>query len=129
MPNLVRTTPQDRYFQAMTFPEMDVQRGDDQIMMVMLLIDQAGCQLPGVVIINESDYGHLFALGPLCLLADEPIADEVADRFAARRIALGGIPLVEGFQQGIFQRDRNSSQLVHTTAAFRPNPVITCGSC
>ncbi len=72
-------------------------------MMVVLLIDQTGRQLAGMVIVNERDHRHLFALGPFGLFADQPIADQVSDGFAARRIALGGISVVKRVQQRTFE--------------------------
>ena len=52
----------------------------------------------GVVIEDERDHCDLFALCPFRFLADEPVTDQVPDGFAARRVTLGRITLVERAQ-------------------------------
>ena len=50
---------------------------------------------------------------PPGLLADEVIADQVADGLAARRVAPALVAAVEGVQQGAFQGDADAGQFGH----------------
>ena len=70
MPDLLHRTPQDGHLQAVPLAEMDVQAGNDEIVMVVLLVDQPGGELPGVVVVDEGDDGHPLARGRLLFLAD-----------------------------------------------------------
>ena len=87
---------QDRHFQTVPLAEVDVHAGHDDFVMVVLLFDQLSRQLPRVVIVDDGDDGHLLGRGRFPLLADEAIADQVADRFAAVAVAAG---LNEGIER------------------------------
>ncbi len=104
---------QHRHFQAMPFPKMDVQARHDQVVMVMLLVDKLCRQFAGVMIVDHGYDGDL--LFPLIagLLANEQIANEIANRLAARRVALGRDDLVEGLEQVFFKRDADSREVCH----------------
>src|SRR5262249_1725534 len=61
------------------------------------------------------EHGHLLArpVAVLGLLADQVVANEVADRLAPRRVALGRVAAVEGLQQGALQRYADARQFRH----------------
>src|SRR5262249_9524410 len=71
-----------------------------------------------MVVVDERDDGHLLALGPLGLLADEPVANQVADRLTARGVALGRDALIEGVEQGALQRNAHAGQVRHDASRF-----------
>ena len=104
---------QHRHFQAMPFPQMDVQARHDQVVMVMLLVDQLCRQFAGVVIVDHGYDGDL--LFPLIagFLANEQIANEIANRLAARRVSFGRDEFVKRLEQTLFQGDANSGQVRH----------------
>ena len=87
--DLAGRAAQHRHLQAVPLPQVDVQAGNEQVVVVVLLVDQAGGQFAGVVVVDERDHGDLLALDVLRLLVDQPVAAEVADRLAARGVALG----------------------------------------
>ncbi len=64
MAYLSRWTAQDRHLQTMPLAEMNVQTGHNQMVMVMLLVDETGGQLAGMVIVHERDHGHLLGVRP-----------------------------------------------------------------
>ena len=87
--------------------------------MVMLLVEQLGGQLAGMMIVDHADDGDLLAAAVLGLLADEAIADQIANRLAAHLVALGGDVAVEGLQQGVFQGNADSRQFGHDCPKIR----------
>src|SRR5262245_11570266 len=89
------------------------------MMVVMLLVDEAGGQLARVVIVHQADDGDLLAGRLLALLADEPIADKIANRFAACRVALLVDVLVEGIEQRGFEGDADTRQIGHGMARWK----------
>ena len=103
----------DGYLQAMPLAQMDMQAGNNEFMVMMLLIDQPGGQLARVVVVDEHDYRYLLALGSLPFFADEPIANEIANRLAARGVTFRCIALVKCLQQCTFKRDADSSEIGH----------------
>ena len=60
--NLLRRPAEHGHFQAVPLAEVDVQAGDDELVVVVLLVDEAGGQLAGVVVVDERDHGDLLAL-------------------------------------------------------------------
>ncbi len=109
-----RRAAEDRDFEAMACAEVDVQTRHDQIVMVMLLLDQPGCQLASVMVVNESKHGDLFSRAGLRrLFVNEAVADEVTDRLAARGIPLARVAAVERVQQGGLERDADASEVSH----------------
>src|SRR5262249_59132238 len=87
--NLLARPAEDRHLQAMPLTQVDVQTGDDQFVVVMRLVDQPGSQLASVVVVNNGHYRHLRRRLRFALLADEPVADQVADRLASVGVAAG----------------------------------------
>ena len=61
-----------------------------------------------MVIVDQADHGNLFALGLLRRFGDKAVADQVADRLAASRIALAGVALIKGGEQGAFEGDADA---------------------
>src|SRR5438132_13533040 len=82
-------------------------------MVVMLLVDQLGGQLAGMVIVDHGHDRHLLAGSLLGLLANKPVPNEIPERFTTILVALAGNVLIEGVQQGRFQRYRDARQLGH----------------
>jgi peptide deformylase len=97
----------------MPLSQVNVQAGYNQVVMMVLLVNEPSGQFAGVVVVDKSDNGHLFAPGMFGLLFDEPVADQVADSLAARRVALGRQKAVEGFQERRFQGNADACQIGH----------------
>ena len=74
MPDLGGRTTQHGDFQTMTLAQMHMQAGNHQFMVMMLLVDQPGSQFAGMMVINQSDHGHLLPLNPFGLFLDERIS-------------------------------------------------------
>jgi hypothetical protein len=83
------------HFEAMAFPEMHVQAGNDQVVMMVLLFDQPRRQFAGVMIVDEGDDGHQVPLGLSRPFSNQAVADQVANGLAARGVALVGKVTVE----------------------------------
>lgn len=113
MRDLSPWTAQHRHFQAVAFPQMHMQARNDQIVVVMLLIDQLCRQLAGVMIVDHGNDGDLLFLLIAGLLTNDQIANEIANRLAARCVALGRDELVEGLEQVFFKRDADSRKFCH----------------
>src|SRR6516164_9227974 len=92
---------------------MDVQAGYDQVVMMMLLVDEPGGQFAGVMVIDQGDDGNLFATCLAGLVADQAVADQIANRFASRGVALAVDVPVKRLQQGILQGNADACQIRH----------------
>src|SRR5438067_9940473 len=97
----------------MSFPEMHVQARDDQIVVMVLLVDEAGGQLARMVIVDQRHDRDLLAVRLFGLGADQAVANQVANRFAACRIALFADVLVERLEQGRLEGNADASQFRH----------------
>ena len=78
--------------------------------MVVLFVDQREGKFAGVVIVDQRYYSYLLGAGRGrdALLPDESVADQVADRLAARGIALIFTTAVERFQESRLQRNADA---------------------
>jgi len=92
---------------------MNVQARHDQVVVVVLLVDEPRGQFARVVVVDERDDGHLLPGGIDRLFADQTVADQVADRLAPRRVALGRAALVKRFEESIFQRNADARKFRH----------------
>src|SRR5262245_35140269 len=66
-----------------------------------------------MVIVDQRDDGHLLSRRLHRFLLDEPIANQIADRFAARGIALVFVAAIEGLEQGVLQRNADACEVWH----------------
>ena len=66
-----------------------------------------------MMIVNEHDDGDYFARGAAGLLVHEPVANEVAQRFAAISVSSAFDVLVEGGKKRFFQRNADAGEFGH----------------
>src|SRR5260370_18372826 len=81
--------------------------------MVVRLVDETGGQFAGVVVVDQGDDGHLLAPRLARLIADQAIADQVANGLAAGGVTLAVDMPVKRLQKGVLQGNADARQIRH----------------
>jgi len=103
-------TPEYQRFQTSVLVEMDVDRGDGHIVVVMLASCEATRQIALVMIVDIAECCDAGLPGTGSRLACQGFPDDVADRFRAALIApVFGQP-IDGGKQIVVDRDRHALQ-------------------
>jgi len=101
---------QHDYFHAVVVADVDVQHGNDQSVMGVLQRGHLLGEVVCVVVVDERQAAE--DIGGLRLRFDarahERVADQVAQRLGARRVALRGEEAVKAFQQLALNADAES---------------------
>lgn len=117
-------------FHAVVMVEVGVHRGDDIVVMLVLLLREVLGHAPPVMIIDQHDRGRRFAAGRLPFGIDQVVADEIADS-----LGTVGIPAlldigVETLEQLFGQRDTETDAFFHahdSSAGPVPNGGTAAG--
>jgi len=91
-------------FEAMVVVKVDMLRGNDQFLIVMLEIGYLAQEFPRVVIVDIGD-GACDVSARLPLLVKQLLPDHVTDGLRAIGVFPAADPVIEFFQQGFFQRN------------------------
>lgn len=105
-PDILHLALQYGHFQAVVFVDVDMQRGDRQIVVMMLGVRQPAGEIPRLVFIDigkRREAGGLAILGRL--LAHDRIPDDVPQRFRSAGIATPLAESVDHIQKLIVDAD------------------------
>ena len=108
----------DQHFEAVVVIEVDVHPCQDMALEIMLDMSELPREIAHVMVVHERNGcdGLLVGLsGPF--LADELIADEIAERFRSRGILTTPDNLIEVVKQVMIQRYAETDELLHRRSA------------
>ena len=97
-------TAHDDDFQAVVVIEMDVERGDDALAVIVLQIGERFLQMAFVMIENERDCARDFVVAVMLMMLDEMIADHVGERLRTVVVTFLFRHRIEIAQQFFWQR-------------------------
>ncbi len=100
-PDLSGLTSQYDDLEAVVRVEVDVQRGDDLLVVGVLVLGELVGKIGRVVVVDERHGADRLVLADLPLLFDERVSNEVADRLGAVHVALIGDEGVEALEQAL----------------------------
>src|ERR1019366_8536768 len=92
---------------------MDVQRGEDGVMVVVLYGGKLLAQQADVVIVDEGDCAHHVGGGRFPRLFDQFLADQVAKGFGAVGVSAPADQFIELLQKDAVDGDANPAQIAH----------------
>ena len=120
MTHFFRLAAQDRHFQAMPLAEVNVQRRNDEVVMMVLLVDQFRGQLSSVMVVNQHDDRDNLAGRVGGLFVDEPFANEVAQGLPTGRLAY---PLPSICLSNATSSDSSSEMLTRVSSAMMSSGI------
>jgi hypothetical protein len=97
--------PNGEYFQAVVVVQMDVERGDDDFVVVVLDVGEGGLDVLFVVVVKECDGAGNFLVAELLMMLDEVGADHVCDGKGAIVIAFLCHHAIELLRQTAWNRN------------------------
>jgi hypothetical protein len=104
----------DEYFQAVVGVEMDVQRGDDLVVVGVLLLGKLVGEVADVVVVDERHRADSLLFLLLQLQLDLGCADQVPDRLGPVRVSFLLDQFVEVLEQLVVHRYAESYGFTHT---------------
>src|SRR5699024_638838 len=113
------------HFQAMVMVQMQMHGGQDQLVMIVLDCGQLLGQGAYMMIEHQRDRAHDFRL-VIPAIADQLVADQIADRFRAGLVATPGAQLVELPEQTLVHGNSKTYGLGHEPVIqpFKPAATI-----
>src|ERR1035441_746780 len=99
---------------------MDVQRGEDGVMVIVLDGGKLLAQQADVVIVDEGDCAHHVGGRRFPRLFDQFLADQVAKGFGAVGVSAPPNQFIELLQEGAVDGDANPAQIAHASIIVSP---------
>src|ERR1035441_5931829 len=107
-------------FQAVIVIQVNVERGEDGVMEIVLDAGEFLAQQAHVVIIDQGDGAHHLRVRRFPRLFDQFLADQVAKGFGAVRVTAPPDQLIELLQQSAIDGDANPAQGAHAYNIVTP---------
>ena len=116
--NRLDLAAESEHLEAVVVADVDVEDGDDQVVVLVLEIGHLGGEFAGMVVIDEGEGAKNFALGGSGVDArlDEGIAHQITKGLGAVGIAPLPGQLVEALNQFTLGADAKSNQVSHLCA-------------
>jgi len=128
LPDFRRLAFHDDHFQAVVVVQMNVQRGEDLVVILVLQLGELFAEQPDVMVVEQRHGTGYQSRGLDSRLLNQFRPDEIAKRFRAIGVAAAGNERVELLQQAMVDGHANPFQL--SVLAFRsilhrirPQPV------
>lgn len=120
-PHIFGCAAEHDHLHAIVMADVDVEHGDDQLMMVVLKPAHFIGQITGMMIINERQTAQHICAFRLFFepRLNERIPHQIAQRFGTSRIALLGNRAVEALQQVIIGADAETRYVSHLFLRLR----------
>lgn len=118
-----------QHFHAVVVVKVDVQRRDDQLVVLVLNVRQRRLHVRTVVIINERDRAGDFVLAQVLIMLDQTGAYQIRHCYRAIRVPFLARHLVQLPGEVLWNRNRKPlnaafSNLVHASNAIEPAPSV-----
>ena len=122
--NVLGATPHDDHLEAVVVVEVNVQRRNDQVAVVMLHLGNFVGERARVMIVNHGDRGGHLRLGIAPLLLDQRLAHQIAYRFGAVGIPLALVALVESGKQILGDGNGVAFEVGHEVGLWRESSFL-----
>lgn len=111
--NAVGSPAHGEDFETVVVIEVDMQRGDDQVAVVMLDVGEQVQQMRFVMVVDQCDGAGDFVVAKLLLMFDELSAYHVGHGLRPIFVAFGAHQLIEITREFLVERDAESGDRFH----------------
>ena len=109
----------NQHLQAVIMIQVNVQRGEEKVIMGVLKIRQLVAQHADVVVVDQGQSTHDLEIRGLSGLLHQFVPDEIAKRFGPICVAPAGNQVIELLKQVGINRDANPAKFAHAYSEYR----------